>query len=452
MNSASLAEFYLNLLLQLLATPTGIVALFLGIVLAIATVTVPALRWWCVAGAIYVSTLPINAVNYREGDFYVPLAFPLEQIRLYARPLTLFFLAMLVLPFLASAKGWRTKVISLPLALFFLFQVCLALRLAVIGGGGRGVLSLMSYGLLMLTFGVAVGRWLQSLEDVYKLLYAICGAGGMVVVATCYQLTVNRSPIMAGNRLSGVTGNPQFLAVILAITIPIACLLMLQGRKSLRPVFAALVAVGVVLLIWTGSRTGMLGLLTGVLVLFHRRIARFLLAVIVVGALIYFALPIFEGSTINLSRFVSTENTRQVQWEYMANQFTENVWMGAARGEMNVVENSYLSMLGQLGIVGTLPFIAAMIVLLYQTVRLQLSAKLLGPQRQLVELMTAFWATVAITAMFEGFLLGVLVFAVLLIYLFAGMTKYLSDHVAAVRQEEQAPEYEAVEPWQVATI
>ncbi|MGC4030694.1 MAG: hypothetical protein QM754_02945 [Tepidisphaeraceae bacterium] len=55
-----------------------------------------------------------------------------------------------------------------------------------------------------------------------------------------------------------MTGNPQFLGIIIAYTLPFACHLLTRPfvRGWWKVLLIAQVAVMIVMLIWTGSRTG----------------------------------------------------------------------------------------------------------------------------------------------------------------------------------------------------
>ena len=386
--NTDLPTFYLRLLTGFLASPFGIAAIMGAVVLAVCAVALPSTRWALVCVAVWASTLPINTVGMSEGDVYVPLAFPLEQIRVYARPITLVMFAMLLLPLLTSTRGWRRHLIGWPLGLFFFFQIALSLRLTAGDIGGRGPLNLFSYSLLMLTFGVAVSMWLQTLEDVYKLLYAITTAAGLVIASTCYQLAINRAPIMSGPRLAGMTGNPQYLGLIVAFSTPAAAFLVTHGRRALKPLFAVQIAVAIVLLLWTGSRTGTLGLIAGLAILFWRQLGRLIVAGSVVAVLVYFALPLFSGSSEQAARLLSVENTRAGVYAGLMATISQHLWFGIAVGEIGVNENSYLSTIAQFGLVGFVPFIAAFCAMGYRLVRLQMQRSLLGEHQALADLVT----------------------------------------------------------------
>lgn len=425
MHESELLSYYLDVFLAMLTSPLGAAGLLGLIALAVSSVTVPNMRWVLVVAAVYFATLPL--IDTRRQ--YLPLAFPMEQFRQFARPMIYLFMTLLLLPLVTTTRGWRRVILPLPLLLFFIFELTICLRLLTFGGELRGILSLLSYVLLILTLGLAVSRSLQSFEDLYKLIWCLSWIGGLVVLGTVYQLIVNRTPIISGSRLTGVTGNPQFLGILIAYTLPFTAHLLTRpsGKKWIRPLLIAQVTLMVVMLIWTGSRTGALSTAVGLMIAFHRRLGRFLIAGVLVLVAVLLVMPYFEGSSEIASRLLSTVDTRAGVWPTLLRNIRENFWFGAAREMFETHESSYLSILGQFGIIGSLPFIAAMFALAYQMVQMYRLRRFLGTESGLVDLITGVWGAVAVSSAFESLLVGVITFPILMIYTFFMVNAFLLD-------------------------
>ncbi|HEX8325879.1 MAG TPA: hypothetical protein VF595_18385 [Tepidisphaeraceae bacterium] len=432
---------YLEQIVALLGTPAGLGVLLVMMGIGVAVLILPWVKWFCLTISTYAATLPLLASTTIS---YVPLAAPLEQFRAYARPIQFTFLGLLLLPLLTSVRGWRLRLVHLPLILFFLFQISILLRLLVFGNGGRSLIGFVIYSMLLLTLGVAVSRWLQSLKDFYTLLWCISFAGGLSALGTCYQLVLQSSVILANGRLIGVTGNPQHFAVILAFTLPVTCHLATRSLsfKWARPALVAQIAVMLLLLVWTGSRTGALSATIGVLVLFHRSLGRFLLLTPFILLGVWIALPYFEGSSAIASRIINGHNTRGEVWGFLFERFSNNVLLGADTNEVTALESSYLSALSNFGIIGTLPLWAAMLALVVQLVRLNANRRHLGDEHALIDLVAGVWAAIGIAAAFEGLLLGVGTFPIFLIYLLASATGFLTDWTQASRDTLEEPQQE----------
>lgn len=421
------STLYLHLLHELVTSPLGLFLIPVLLICAVGATLIPSLRWWLITAAIYASTLPIVGTEGRLTDFH--LAFPLEQIRIYARPLTMFFLAMTMLPLLVFDRGWRLKLVIMPVWFFMLFQLGVSVRLLATEGYQRGVLTLASQGLLFVSLIVAVSSWLQSIRDAHRLLWALVVAMGGVLLGTCYQLAIDQTQVVKNSRLFGVSGNPQYLALMLAMTMPVVIYLLNNGAISkLKRVFLiGMIGLMVVMLMWTGSRMGALSTAVGIFAMYYRKMGRFVIVGCSVALIIFAITPFYEESVTTGERMFSTEDTRTAVWAAMWQEFLKEPVLGTAQGRIRPVENSYLSMLGMLGILGTIPFALAAIALIAVLIHLNRSRHRLGDQGPLVDCVTAIWAVMATIAMFEGILLGVFTFPILVLYLTGALTGYLVD-------------------------
>lgn len=432
MEELDLLNYYLEVLVGMLGTPFGVVGLVGLLAMVAAAAVLPSARWVFLTLAIYFATLPLVDVKGR----FAPLAFPLEQFRQFARPMIYVFVGLLLLPLLISARGWRRSLLSWPLLLFFAFQISVCLRLIVFGNEFRGVLSVITFTLLLLTLGLALSRWLQSIDDLYKLIWSVSCVGGLVILGTFYQLLINRSSVLSGNRLTGITGNPQFLGIIIAFTLPFTAHLLSRrgGRVWIRPLLIAQIGLTIVFLTWTGSRTGALATACALIVVFHRKIGRMLIAGAFVAIAVIALLPYFEGSSEIASRLISMENSRAGVWPSLFRTIREHFWFGEARETLGGQESSYLSILGQFGIIGSLPFIASAAALIVQLIQMRQLRRYLGSEADLIDMICGVWAAVAIAAALEGILLGVITYSIFAVYVFFTVNTFLLDWCRACQE------------------
>lgn len=430
MHESNIVLEYLEQITSLLGTPAGLACLLVLLATLVAAIATTWGKWFCLIGCLYASTLPVIASTTVR---YAPLAPPLEQLRAYARPITYVFMAVLLLPLLTSVRGWRIRLVHLPLILFFLFDVSISLRLTALGNAGRGLIGLSAYILLFLTLGLGVARWLQTVKDVYTVVWVVSIVGAIAATGCFYQLVVNSSVVIINKRLIGISGNPQGYAVTMAFILPFVCFLASKkgNRRWVRPLLLAVIAVMSLQLVWTGSRTGALSAVVGLIVLFHRNLGRFVLLAPAVVIAIYLVMPYLEGSQEIASRLVSSQDTRSAVWSILYDRFQRNMLFGASTDVLQTAENSYLSSLSEFGIIGTLPLVGAMIALGVQLARLHKNRRLLGDESFLVDLVTASWATIGVAAMFEGLLLGIGTLSVFLIYMMASVTGFLTDWTTA---------------------
>src|SRR5439155_3242181 len=110
-----------------------------------------------------------------------------------------------------------------------------------------------------------------------------------------------------GTRLHGTTGNSQHAAVFIAMVLPALCYLVGSARepKLWRVLFAAAMGFLCILLLWTGSRTGLLMATTAVLVFFRARLRGFVAVSLFVGLFVMLALQVYSESTLSVADMFS---------------------------------------------------------------------------------------------------------------------------------------------------
>src|SRR4051794_14473984 len=105
---------------ETLTRPEGLLMVFLAVLMVIGLFISKALKWWVLAFAIWFSTFSYLVTDQHR---LVSLVQPLETVRMHGRPLSIIFLAALLIPALISARGWRIRPIGKAMWAFFVFQI-----------------------------------------------------------------------------------------------------------------------------------------------------------------------------------------------------------------------------------------------------------------------------------------------------------------------------------------
>jgi hypothetical protein len=426
--------FYENL-----TSRDGIIGVIIILMLIVGHFAFKDLKWWIMPLILWCATLSFQ-VDIGETRAVI-LAPPLEQLQLNARPLCLALIFTLLVPTFLASRGWRRHLLGAGVLAFFFFEIVLGARIAMSDASMRGQLSLVVYGLLFVTFAWGLARWLQGWVDARKAVRVVVIAGAIFVLGTAYQLLMARTSIVRQNRLYGTAGNPQHAGMVLAMTLPPLCYLII--RKGQRYVWrlslGALGGVASLMLLWTGSRTGILVALTGLLLFFRTRIGRLLGVAMIASIFVLAAMQIYTESTAPFSEMFLRGDTRSHVWSAMLEQFWNNPAMGAMGESFGVGENSYLAIACSMGLTGLIPIAIAYFFVGRQLWRLQRVRKQFGEHLLLADLVTASLVSFAVGAMFEGYLLGTITFPVLNLYINLILLRFLLD-AAEVMQQQQPPD------------
>ncbi len=416
-----------------LLQPVGLIGLCVLLFVIVALLAFPHLKWWILAFLTFVSSLAYSGV----GGLH--LLQPLDTFRLFSRPIVTLLLVVLLIPLFRSGRGWRTRLVLPGLMIFYGFQLLISVRFLVWDHDFfRGYFGILSYSVIFLVCGLGVSRWLQSLEDAKSAVRTILLAGMIFSLAGVAQYAVEPSSVSWAGRFLGVSGNANHAGVLLGLCIPPTVFEVITSRRRLlwRLILGALVGVMVVLLVWTGSRTGFVTGLVGTMVLFRLRVGRLALALIVCGAFVYLMMSIFVEAQANASRLVALDDTRSVQWRSMFDDFLNNPLFGASALESKWSENSYLLIAARTGLLGLIPFSFAFGLVVLAMVRLQRLRKFLGADALLADLVTGGLLSVGTGAMLEGFLLGTYSFPIFTLMIYLALLAFLIDYCGALQRQQ----------------
>lgn len=232
-------------------------------------------------------------------------------------------------------------------------------------------------------------RWRLSkplLEDVTIIF---------VVLTITMVISVSMGALVGG-RLSGVYSNPNTLGILAAFTVALG-LGVREGRKSIFQISTGIaIAISVVAMLGTLSRTASLALVAGLVVLVSRKrtfppmvvaMASFAGAGVIATLLVGRRIP-FPAV---MERFVSPDGGSQFSgreeiWHFAVSLWEQQPWLGYGfrTGEIafrragfsgGAAFNSYLQSLLEVGVLGVLPLVAMLVALIWGLMRARSSVQ-----------------------------------------------------------------------------
>lgn len=421
----------------LLAHPLGIVAIVLLIGLAFLAVLSARMRW--IATSMLLLSTMFTLPTFSKGRIiHSTLLFPFEPLRLHTRAISSAIVLVLALAAITSPIGWRRVILPLGLVAFFAFQLCFTSLELATDPTTKRLISPILFAVTFISVGMGVNKWLQHPQDARRLLWSITWAMCILTGVICLHLVVDSTPLFHGGRLRGPTANPQFLATIAAIGFLPAMHQMVDERnsKGTKVILAALLGFLALFLFWTGSRTGVLMALVGVLAYFRLRFGRLLFAGVLVGIFAVLAVHLLadESTDALIERYAAMSDSRTQVWQRQWNVFLANPWTGALAKDDNIIsgtgENSYLMVLASYGLIGFLPFLCMLIIMGRDLIATWRAGSKAPQYKRLVDLIFATFMAAAVGAFFEPFLLGQFNFIVLVLFMYSGLAAFIRDAAA----------------------
>ncbi len=334
---------------------------------------------------------------------------------------------MLFLAGLLHAGRLNLQAIALPAALYTLMGLYNGLANIYHIGPSEGVITTIHALLTMGSLALVIPAMLTDLNDWYRLLRTFMITMAVWMVCVLIQVGVNPNAITLGNafRFTGLTGNPQHAAVLMAVTTMVALWLWLnENHIRYKPLWGVLGAISVVMLGWTGSRTGALMTVLGSTFILYSRIGRaiLLLPMGAFGAVVFATILQNLGINLGLDRLTSTEDTRSQAWSNMLEIALQNPVLGAGTAFSGNSENSYLYSAASYGVLSFILLICSVGGGLFYVVRL-LKAKPIVETHfsKLCDLCAGVYVAFAVGAMFEGFAIARVSVMVVIFMMFLGM-------------------------------
>jgi hypothetical protein len=425
--------------INLLLTPTGLVAAVIGLVVVAALFVSRAGTELIGASGIFLLSMMRLESKYADNT----LIQPLQTLRDLSRPIALVLVILLAMRALTFPRGERRTLVAGSCAVFLAFDCYFIAMLGLFADATRASLSLISVVGVFLAFTLGLGKLLRSQGNGNAFVRMFIWAGLIFIAANFLQLGLGYSNAVIRGRLGGISGNPQQLAATCCAFTIFFCYLFAtsRARSPLKWLAAASIGIMALFVVWSGSRTGAASFAICLLGYFRGRIGR-LAIVMAVAALILLALSsVFSESTVGTDRFFYGADTRTAVWLDALDLFRKAPILGGivTYGDegLNYSESSYIRALAMLGLVGG-AFMLAIVISLLRTAwrcwRIGLGHPELAPHGDIVIASTAFLLFVNT---FEGFMFGVLTFFTVFIYAVFALSAYVSDAGAA---NEQRPE------------
>ena len=423
---------FIQQLLDAISSPVVLLGILVGFVVIDLAQTSRPLAWLLFSFCCFTATL--GRMETEWVGQAPPLVFPLEQIRALGRPLTILLLAsLLLISFLT--RGAKSIEIPRPTIYLAAVQVLILLKTAMYGSAGFAAMAGTTFGAVVLMMAMGPARWLTEKDNFYFGVRSLAIVGVIFIVLNLYQAIHSVGPItFPHGRLIGTTSNAQLAALILALTIPgflylIECRTVWGVHKISWLVGLALVLLALVL---TASRTGALMTVVSFLVFYRRRLGKlfvYALGLIIVASV---ALPfVFQSLGVESSSahemYVARGNTRAGSWSFMLETFLANPLFGAPpEGERLVYgENSWLATAAALGLVGFVP----LFLFGYECVKMMLRLTAASRTQQTfalqIDTVVAGLAALLIGSLLEAFLLGSLTFPIFALLLHVSLGTYL---------------------------
>lgn len=324
------------------------------------------------------------------------LATPVIKIAIqYSQIITIILFSILIIIFILTKK---TKLnLKLTKISLFIFQLSLSL-IYLYKEFYLEFLALISFSLVLFFF-------FSIKHNKEELLKSIYYAGIIYLVTTFIQSLLSLNLLILGNRFSGISQNPQATAITLALLIPIFLYHYLNSKSkkySLLPL--SITIISIILLVFTGSRTGILMTLIACLFLVKTK-SKTPLKIILPILLLFTIIILLNPFDIDTQRLTSAQDTRLVEWNLMFNQFKTYPITGSPL-KQGPTENSYLLSGAWFGFIPfTLLFLSTFIILINclksknNFARFSILAILIG-------------------ALFEGYLTAIVSFQIILLYLY----------------------------------
>jgi hypothetical protein len=424
---------FIDQLIIFLSTPFGLIVVAIGLLMLLRASRDRSTCWLLFSCCCFTASLGTLKSQYFTAQ---RLLFPLEQIRLYGRPLAIVLLIILIFLAYQTQNNWRKWILPQAIKYLMFVQFIIFSKTIMYGSQEFAILSAVTFGGVIFMMKMGPGRWIDNDENFYLAVRSIAIVGLIFVIANSYQYLLDAPAIRVQGRFMGTTGNPQAAGLLLSMTIP--CLMFVIQSSPVWNFFkyswVAVLAAIVYFLLLTGSRTGlMMGAVS--ILLFYRNNGKAWFKICVVLLLLgILALPFLQPETFSSSstgidtvvsdRFSSTANSREGPWAGMWNAFSNNILFGAPlEGErLGYGESSWLGAGSTLGLLGFIP----LVMMGLETVRLMWQLNNLSNRNSYYffqsSTVIAGLGGNLVGSFFEAFLLGNITFSLfsLLLYLILG--------------------------------
>jgi hypothetical protein len=409
-----------------------------AVLFALVTVKI-SLRQWLLAGILFANALtpPLaEAGTQYGGTWMLPLQIRRADLHLGISVLLLLtcFATRLSVRWL-SAQGLILLAVGLYAALLRFYH----------DDARTGVEStLFALGVIpvmILVLPLVCGTFEKSMATVRMMVWV-----SVVWIFCCaVQFVINPQMLLNDNgRFQGMLANPQGAGLWCGAMAVIALgLLLYDPQRRLKLLYIGVLAMNLLFVMWTASRTAAVVAFVGAAVMLVGRGGRSLLLLPGAGLLIILLISLANALGIqeNLDRFTSGEDTRTQVWAVQLSQALESPLLGIGIGR-TYSENSYLSGfasfgIGMLGLLLLYTLVSGFICLRLYTGRNLLTR----PERGLLYMTLSWHAMYFAGALAEGFMIARSSTQQTMMFLFAGVAIYLTSRIEDERVAAEAGPY-----------
>jgi len=242
--------------------------------------------------------------------------------------------------------GKRKSMMSITLVAIGLFMA--ALRF-IHEGVTDGVLSIGLAAIVLPALLLVPTALIDDEDDMHPLLRTILVVNYAWFAMCTVQFLVDRSLLAFGNsnRFVGLLSNPQHAGAFVACLITTTLYMALNEPKKMWRVAAlGMLSANALLLMWTGSRTGLGMAVVGSAGVLITRMGRAVLMLPLAAGFFALVLKVFgagfsEATTV-FDRLGGSEDTRSAAWARMFNRALEDPLIGAGTSNAGSSENSWL--------------------------------------------------------------------------------------------------------------
>jgi hypothetical protein len=301
------------------------------------------LRAGSVVVCLVVFCAAVSTQAMERGDSGRTWLYPLQKLRAESYLALSCVLGLVVLIHASKVVMTRVSTTAVLMLVINIFAGVMDTRENVRDGALRVGLATVSIGSMAL-FATAMFR---TWDSYLPLMRALGVVGLLWVSGAMVQAVLDKSQMLVNyqTRFVGLLGNPQGTAVYLGPQSAIMLWLLLNDpSRRMRKLWVLLYAILVMMVIWTGSRTGAILAIVGAMFMLRAKLGRSVILVPLFGSAFFGIALIVQGMGINLpfSRFLEGGDTRTVAWKTLLDDALHAGMFGEGVAGARYVENSFL--------------------------------------------------------------------------------------------------------------
>jgi len=334
-------------------------------------------------------------------------------------------------------SGKRVAMSGVLLACVGLYSAMLRLHH---GGAADGFESMLFAVCTLLPLLVVAPLVMDEPGDIRKILRVMVGVNALWLAMCALQFVINSTYLTQGNqyRFQGLLGNPQHAGTLMAFFGVVVLWLLLNDRGAVTKfIYTGILGANMVLLIWSGSRTGMGMALVGFAGVMYTRLGKSMLFMPFAAVIAYFGFKMvlsLTGLDIGAARLTTLEDTRTEAWFRLIASGMESPLFGVGMDEVDRSENSWLYAFASYGIGLFALTVLMTLVAGFEVLRaVRLRSVLTLDERRVLDLNIGVVAMYFAGAVLEGYMIS-RVSASLPIYMVFSGALVMTTRYAALRK------------------